>query len=115
VLNLARLSNRLKITSPQNRVQSERQRIDELSLRLYVQLNHLVRLQFIQLTGLSKQLEALNPDSVLKRGYAIVTNKEGEIITSIRQVKLEDWLNVYVTDGKILVKVSNTPLAENKP
>jgi exodeoxyribonuclease VII large subunit len=102
-----RLLNRLKLASPRNWVISERQRTDELSSRFQVQMDHLISLQVVKLSGLAKQLDSLNPDSVLRRGYAIVSNRDGVIISSVNQVQIGDWMNIHVTDGNIPVNVTD--------
>ncbi len=102
-----RLVNRLKLASPRNWVISERQRTDEISSRFQVQMDHLISLQVVKLSGLAKQLDSLNPDSVLRRGYAIVSNRDGEIISSVNQVQIGDWMNIHVLDGNIPVNVTD--------
>ena len=58
-----------------------------------------------ELNNLSKQLEMLNPKSILKRGYSISTNKEGKVITSINDVKENDIIVTSVSDGQIISNV----------
>jgi exonuclease VII large subunit len=52
-------------------------------------------------------LRALNPLSVLGRGYAVVTHKwDDRIVSSKSSVKAGDDLNVRVTDGEFDVRVT---------
>jgi exodeoxyribonuclease VII large subunit len=54
-----------------------------------------------QLASGRLRLQALNPDSTLKRGYAIVSRRDtGEIVTRTPQVASGDVINVRVTDGR---------------
>ena len=48
-----------------------------------------------------KELEALNPLSVLERGYAIVTTGDSRIVSSPESVKDGDRLEIRVKDGMI--------------
>lgn len=51
------------------------------------------------------EIKALSPKSVLKRGYSIVEDKNGVIISSIKQVSSDELLAIKVKDGSIKVKV----------
>jgi hypothetical protein len=44
------------------------------------------------------QLDALNPEATLSRGYAVV-HKGGSVVSSIAQVSLGDGLVIKVADG----------------
>jgi exodeoxyribonuclease VII large subunit len=57
--------------------------------------------------GRKNQLGALDPNATLTRGYAVVQLRDGkQAITSIKQVKGKDKLDVYVTDGSIPAEVA---------
>ena len=55
------------------------------------------------LTAISK-LEVLNPLNTIKRGYSI-TKKSGKVITSTKDVKRNDNLQLELSDGTIDVEV----------
>jgi len=104
---LASLQGNLCFFSPLRRVQTERQRLDELSRRGNSAQAHRLALERSQLEGLERRLRALNPLSVLGRGYAVVTHKwDDRIISSKSSVKTGDDLNVRVTDGEFDVRVT---------
>jgi exonuclease VII large subunit len=53
------------------------------------------------------QLRSLDPRATLARGYAVVQLREGkQAITSVKQVKGKDRLDVHVKDGKFPAEVS---------
>jgi exodeoxyribonuclease VII large subunit len=52
------------------------------------------------------QLEALSPLHTLKRGYALATKKDQQVLKSIEQVELGDDLEIRLSDGKLHVKVN---------
>lgn len=56
------------------------------------------------LTGFSSKLEALNPVSVLKRGYSI-TEKDNKIINSAKELKQGDIIRITLNDGKVKAEV----------
>ncbi len=56
------------------------------------------------LDTLAARLRALDPEAVLKRGYAIA-KLENKPVTSVNAVHVGDMLNVRVSDGEIAAKV----------
>jgi exodeoxyribonuclease VII large subunit len=59
------------------------------------------------------KLRILNPESALGRGYGIIMRRtDGKLITSIKDIKLHEELDIKLTDGKAIVEVKgmeNTP------
>jgi len=103
---LASLGERLRFYSPLRRLQSERQRLDDLAHRLHTAMAHHLLLESNQLEGLSQRLEALSPLQVLARGYAVVTRREdGALITRVAQAR--DGIRVRVADGTFEAEVSS--------
>ena len=54
-----------------------------------------------------ERLEGMSPLKKLQQGYSYIVDEEHKNIKSISQVKKEDILKVYVTDGTILAKVED--------
>lgn len=101
------LQSSLRFFSPLRRVQTERQRLDDLSRREIAAQAHRLALELSQLKGLERRLSALNPLAVLSRGYAVVTHKQNDkIVSSAASVKTGDDLNVRVADGNFDVRVT---------
>ena len=50
--------------------------------------------------NLLNKLEILNPLLTLKRGYTI-TKKEGKVITSVKDVKSKDKIDIDLSDGSL--------------
>jgi len=67
----------------------------------------LIKNQRIKLKYILKLLDALSPQKLLKRGFALITDDEGNSIYSIKSVKEKDKLFVQLFDGKITAKVEN--------
>jgi exodeoxyribonuclease VII large subunit len=104
---LKELQNHLDRSSPLFRIQSELQRVDELDHRLGSGISHTLQLARTHLMGLSQHVAALNPKAVLERGFAIVTNQVGQIISRVGQVSAGDPLHVQVSDGDFGVHVDD--------
>ena len=63
-----------------------------------------IRLQKLQqrLTALTSNLQALNPQRTLERGYAIVfRGNTNQVIRSIHMVQSEDPISIMVADGRL--------------
>ena len=65
-------------------------------------------------------LSALAPDRILERGYVIVRNDEGGIITRRLQVNLGDIMEITFADGEVAAEIidadgPNPSLPENAP
>jgi exodeoxyribonuclease VII large subunit len=98
---------RLKQFSPIRRLQSDRQRVDELSHLVQTTLRHKLDLSLLRVQALDHRLVALSPLEVLKRGYAVVNRaKDSKLVDSVKKVKRGDELRVRVSDGSFNVNVS---------
>ena len=96
---LSALAGRLKYTSPERRIQSEYQRLDELSRRAWSAIDHRIQLQASLVDGMSKRLQSLNPVGILARGYAIITRKvDGRVVGKVADADSE--MKVRVSDGE---------------
>jgi exodeoxyribonuclease VII large subunit len=99
------LTAQLRYVSPDRRIQSEHQRVDELARRALSALVHNFQLQKKHIQGTQSRLEALSPLAVLARGYAVVTRKDdGSVVSRVAQAS--DEMNVRVSDGEFEVKPS---------
>lgn len=76
------------------------QRRDELLQSVQNTMQH----SKIELVNIQKLLEALNPNAVLRRGYAIV-RYEGEAIRSTKKLKPGDIVETQLADGRFKSEV----------
>jgi exodeoxyribonuclease VII large subunit len=98
---LAQQRTALQRLSPQARVDTYRQQVDDrirLAGRL---LAHRLDLHRSALVGLEARLDALGPLATLKRGYAVVRREDtGEVVSSAGQVGIGDAVAIRVRDGE---------------
>ena len=52
-------------------------------------------------------LNALSPERLLKRGFALITNKRGDSIYSVKSFRKQDKLIIQLCDGKINAQVDS--------
>ena len=65
-----------------------------------------VQKQQWQLANAQLRLESLNPQQVLKRGYAWLADSEGRAITSVRQTRMGQLLRATLVDGEVDLSVN---------
>jgi exodeoxyribonuclease VII large subunit len=102
---LDQIINQMNLRTPMMMIHRDIQRLDELSNRLSTSVAHTIDLIQTRLGGLELRLNALNPNSILRRGYSLVTQPDGSLINSVNQVQPEDLLQVRVSDGEFGVRV----------
>ncbi len=90
----------LRVFHPQARVAGARQRVDELLYRAQSSLQYELGLRRTALDGLTQTLKAVGPETVLARGYAVVSrDADGILVRSVAHVAPEMDLTVRVSDG----------------
>lgn len=105
---LAASTARLRFASPQRRIHTDRQRLDDFSRRGLSALQHRLALDEARLNGFERRLEILNPMAVLQRGYALVTRQaNGKLVSRVDQVNSGDEIQIRVIDGAFDAVVSN--------
>jgi len=91
----------LRRLSPRAMLDRWRQRLDERQQRMAVTQKHRLMLLREQLLGMHRRLEALSPQSVLDRGYSVVSHHDsGAVVRSTTQVSAGDAIDVRVSDGR---------------
>ncbi len=98
-LSVDLLEKRLTMQSPEAKIANEKRALDQLTARLQMaQANYFMR-QKNALEGLEKRLSALNPENVMKRGYAFVRQEE-KVVTSAAELDTGDRIRIRFFDGE---------------
>ena len=71
-----------------------KQRLDEISGRLVRSTKSYLRSGKEYCQGVSARLEALNPEAILKRGYAMITTEDGTTVYQVGQTSTGQQLQV---------------------
>lgn len=111
--SLDRLRGALALRSPTGRVRSSRQRLDDQARHLSTLLAHQLTLRRTRLSAVEQKLSALDPLSILQRGYALVAQADGKLVRSIQQVHPGDWLTIRLQDGSFPALVQNEGTPQN--
>ncbi|MCI8388457.1 MAG: exodeoxyribonuclease VII large subunit [Clostridiales bacterium] len=90
------------LTSPQNFIDDKRMALlslsSELESKMKLKLSN-KRESFVSLTA---SLVALNPMSVISRGYSAVFSESGRLIKSVKQIKHGDKFTFRTVDGSVV-------------
>ncbi len=101
---VSEMTTKLLSLSPDDKITKLYNDLDFLSQKYENNSNIIFQNTANKIELLATKLESLNPVSILKRGYSVVTNND-KTVTSVKDVKNGDTLAINVTDGKIISKV----------
>jgi exodeoxyribonuclease VII large subunit len=102
---LALLESRLQASSPRPRVQQMQRELNMLEQRLESAMRAKLQDAGSRLAHLAQMLDSLSPLGTLQRGYAIVTDSEGRVVTDAAAVSEGDRLQARLASGRLAVTV----------
>jgi len=112
---LSRVMSALERLSPAHAIDTYRQRLDEVILRLERSAQLIVERKTLQLQNLRQALKNLSPQSVLQRGYAIVTRTDnGALVKNASQVKPADHVHIQISQGEMDAQITQVLPGEEK-
>jgi exodeoxyribonuclease VII large subunit len=86
---------------------THRQRLAEQARRLAARTNTGLAQQRQVLASLESQLELLNPQRTLERGYAIVTDAKGTIVRAPKELQPHKTINVRLAKGAVEIGIAS--------
>ncbi|MCB0262040.1 MAG: exodeoxyribonuclease VII large subunit [Calditrichaeota bacterium] len=114
---LTNWQNSYAFRRPLDLVFQQRQRLDELQRSLTNNVNHAIQMRQVNLKHIQTQLNSLNPDAILKRGYSIAT-RNGKILTDASQLANGDSVHIRLASGgfdSTVTSVEPSDAQENTP
>lgn len=102
---LAQLRNRWLSQLPDT--QAQRLNVINHARRMSNQINNNIATQKQSLAALSAQLEMLNPQRTLERGYAIITDDKGKIVRAPKELHPRQSVTVRLADGSAQVGIAS--------
>ncbi|MBP0002927.1 MAG: exodeoxyribonuclease VII large subunit [Cyanobacteria bacterium SBC] len=110
---LEAVRQRLNRVRADRQIERERQSLRRLQQQLQRAVNDRLYQAQQQQQLLREKLAALDPQAVLKRGYAMVRSSRGEIVRSSADTRIGRVLTLQLKDGWLKVKV--TKVSEENP
>jgi exodeoxyribonuclease VII large subunit len=108
VHNLESVRARPSLADPRSGLRDRADEVDELSARARRCLRHQLHRADDDLTHQLARVRSLSPLATLERGYAVLQDSDGHVVTSTDQTKTDEQLQVRVKDGRIHVVVHKT-------
>ncbi len=98
---LSRLRESRALTSPKNFIDDKRMALLALESRLIQDAKLSLTQKRGSFASLTASLEALNPLSVIARGYSAVFAPDGKLIKSVKQISVGEAFTFRTTDGTV--------------
>lgn len=103
---LATLASRHRALHPGPRLQQLRRELGQWQAQLIRQMHHQLQQQQQRFSEAARLLHSVSPLNTLERGYAIVTDSQGQVLRSSRQVQTGDTVKARLASGTITSTVS---------
>ena len=79
--------------------------VENTSKRLDSFMNHVLEMKKEQIVSFSKQLKSLSLDNTLQRGFSIMENEQGKIISNIKDVEINQMVKTRIHGGILTSRV----------
>jgi exodeoxyribonuclease VII large subunit len=94
------------------RLQREDTKLEHLRGLLRRSTDRKVEREHARLARLAAALHALDPSGVLSRGYAILADARGRVVSSIAEVQQARTVIIRMHDGELAVEIARTSTSE---
>jgi exodeoxyribonuclease VII large subunit len=106
---------RPSLADPRSGLEDRSVEIEELRARTRRCLGHQLHRAGDDLTHQLARVRSLSPLATLERGYAVLHDNDGHVVTSVEQAHPDQSLHVRVHDGRVHVTVRDTSTEESSP
>ncbi|HLS27313.1 MAG TPA: exodeoxyribonuclease VII large subunit [Opitutales bacterium] len=106
---LSDVRERLQAQSPATKIRLFGQELEFWKRRFEQATAQNLKLRNEQIEQIERRLRTLNPRAVLNRGYALVKENAGQVVTRADGLEKDDLLTVEFADGEIDVRTETDP------
>lgn len=107
-MKIERYRLKMNYLHPGTKLREQKQRSVELEQKLRMAMEQKLTLSKQKLAIRIERMKGLSPLAKLNQGFSYVASESGSAIKSIGDVKKNDKLEIYVTDGIVKAKVEDT-------
>lgn len=111
---LALLWQKVQAGDPRRKLDEMRQQLDMQEQRQLHLWQQCLQHRQYKLMNLTSALELLSPQHQLDKGYAMIMDDEGRVISSAKQVKKGQAMDIQLKDGKIAATVDTVQKARQQ-
>jgi exodeoxyribonuclease VII large subunit len=105
---LAQVRSRPAVADPRNLITARSDELDELLARSRRTLSHRLERAADDIGHQRARAQALSPLATLQRGYAVLQDADGRVVTSVAQAPAGSAVSVRVADGRIHATTDRT-------
>ena len=102
-----------RLISPMQQVELKTTQINQLKHRMDIGLQRHLQTYHQQVSRLKNSLEQLNPQNVLARGYSLVYDANGELVSNSQQLKLNEPVKITLHQGGAHATITKITAAYN--
>ena len=95
------LSSSRVLSSKEELLDAYKMKVNLFSDRLDSSMQNILKDKNYTLNVSCAKLQAISPLNTLARGYSMVQNESGEVISTVKKAKKDDVLNISLADGSI--------------
>lgn len=96
---------RLKLCSPEGRLKEQRNRLERLTTGMDASMQNRLGSARQRLELAVNHLEAVNPLAVLARGYGVVQDSEGRVVSSVAALRVGEPVTIRLSDGRAVAEI----------
>lgn len=111
---LERMKKSRALTDPRNFIDDKRMALGIAEDKLYNRITFLLERKKSALAGKTAKLDAMNPLSVLSRGYGAAFASDGTVIRSVAQVEKGSDISLMLSDGTVRATVCDIVMNEKE-
>lgn len=111
---LERMKKSRALTDPRNFIDDKRMALGVAEDKLYNRITFLLERKKSALAGKTAKLDAMNPLSVLSRGYGAAFAPDGTVIRSAAQVEKGSDISLMLSDGTVRATVCDIVMNEKE-
>ncbi|MCQ2466233.1 MAG: exodeoxyribonuclease VII large subunit [Clostridia bacterium] len=104
------LKNHKALSGPEYRVKLEFSKLDGLMKNLVYLMNTKINSEQQVLDSIMTKLDLTSPLNVIRRGYSITYDSEGNIVSSGKDIKVNDKVVIQLNDSKITATVNDVSI-----
>ena len=99
------LDSKLDPTRLKDRLNQNMMYMDNLSERIDRSMSDILKDRKNRLASSESMLNGLDPNKVLDRGYSMIMDAKGNVITSIGRISVDDDVTIRMRDGKAIASI----------
>ena len=103
--DLEYINRDLQYYNPLNQLKDKYQILDDLLRKLLISMERIISGNKNKVDNLYNKINYLNPISSLNRGYTILLDKDGNLVSEIQQLSIDENYSLILKDGMAETKV----------